>query len=253
MSGLVDYSTEGRVAILTVDNTRIKNALTNVMAAQLVEHCERIDSDPEIGCVIIRGAGGTFSSGADRQTWADTYGEDPLGDRAYDMTEEMYGSFMRVGAMKAPTIAAVRGAAVGAGFNLALAADMRVVASDARLIAGFVAAGIHPGGGFFSLVRRAAGREVAGMLGLFGQELSGTRAAELGLAGICVDDAAVDETVLGIAQQTASDPLLARRVKRSFQIETAGAQLEWPAALEVERGVQLWSQHRRLTRMESAE
>jgi enoyl-CoA hydratase len=253
MSGSVDCSHEGGVAILTIDNVRIKNALTNAMAAQLVEHCERIDADPAVGCVVIRGAEGTFSSGADRQTWADTYGEDPLGDRAYDMTDEMYGSFMRVGALKAPTIAAVRGAAVGAGFNLALATDMRIVAQDARLLAGFVAAGIHPGGGFFSLVRRAAGREVAGMLGLFGQELSGARAAALGLAGMCVDDGEVDETALRIARQTATDPLLARRIKRSFQIETAGAQLEWPAALEIERGVQLWSQNRRLKGIEPAE
>lgn len=249
MNGTVNYEVEGNIAVITISNPSIKNALTNQMATQLSELCDQIDDNPEIGAVVIKGAERTFCSGADRQSWVDTYAHDPLGDDAYNETDQMYGSFVRFGALNVPTIAALEGAAVGAGLNLALAADMRVVGHNSRIIAGFMKAGIHPGGGFFSLVRRAAGREIAGMLGLFGQELSGTRAAELGLAAIAVEDSKVVETAMNIARETATDPLLARRVKKSFQMETSGAQLEWATALEVERGVQLWSQNRRLKRI----
>lgn len=244
--GRVTLERSGSVAVVTIENTRIKNALTTAMAQQLARICDEIDDDPAIGCTVVRGAGGTFCSGADTASWADTYGDDPLSDEAYADTDAMYGSFVRVGGLKSPTIAAVRGAAVGAGLNLALATDLRVAASDARFLAGFMNAGIHPGGGFFTLVRRLAGREVASSLGLFSQELSGVDAHAVGLVGVCVADEDTEDRALEIGRRVARDPLLARRVKRSLQLETQGEQLAWPAALELERGVQLWTQHRRL-------
>lgn len=242
----VNLEKDGAVAWVTVSNPTIKNALTNDMGPQFTTICEEIERDESVGCVILRGDGGTFCSGADTASWGEAYDDGALTDAAYSITDSMYGSFVRIGNLPVPTIAAVRGAAVGAGLNLAMATDTRVVARNARLIAGFTAAGIHPGGGFFTLARRLGGREIAGALGLFGQELSGERAYEVGFAATCVDDDQVESTAAEMAAKVAKDPLLARRVKRSFQIETAGEFLSWPAALEVERGVQMWSQERRL-------
>lgn len=246
MSGSVQLERRGSVALVTISNPRIKNALTTTMARELGAACDEIDADPTIGCTVVRGAKGTFCSGADTSSWAETYGSDPLSDEAYADTDTMYGSFVRVGSLQAPSIAAVRGSAVGAGLNLALSTDLRVASRDARFLAGFLAAGIHPGGGFFTLVRRLAGRETASLLGLFSEELSGSAAHEVGLVGVCVDDAEVEDRALDLADRVAQDPVLARRVKRSLRIETEGEQLAWPVALEVERGVQLWTQHRRL-------
>lgn len=245
MSGHIKFERIGNIALVTLSNPRIKNALSYDMAYQLADICEQIDADKQIGCTVLRGAEGTFCSGADTSTWADTYAHEPLSDEAYDLTNAMYGSFVRFGEMKAPTIAAVRGAAVGAGLNLALAADLRVAASDARFLSGFFAAGIHPGGGFFTLVRRLAGRETASLIGLFGEELSGSQAHNAGLVGSCVDDSDVEDRAIQLAERISSDPLIARRVKRSFQLETQAETLDWATALEVERGVQLWSQNRR--------
>lgn len=244
--GTVQFEKCDGVGVVTVSNPRIKNALTIDMASELGAICREIKADESLGCVVIRGDQGTFCSGADTQSWSDTYGADALSDRAYEETDLMYGSFVRFGSLPVPTIAAVRGAAVGAGLNLAMAADLRVVSDSARLIAGFMAAGIHPGGGFFTLARRLGGREISGALGLFGQEISGQRAHDLGFAGVCAPDAEVEQRALDIAEGVARDPLLARRVKRSFEIETGSQPLSWPAALEVERGVQLWTQRRRL-------
>lgn len=242
----VNLEKDGAVAWVTVSNPAIKNALTNDMGPQFAAICEEIEQDDSLGCAILRGDGGTFCSGADTSSWSEAYDDGALTDEAYAITDAMYGSFVRIGNLPVPTIAAVRGAAVGAGLNLAMAADTRVVARNARMIAGFTAAGIHPGGGFFTLARRLGGREIAGALGLFGQEISGERAYALGFAATCVDDDQVESTAAEMAAKVAKDPLLARRVKRSFQIETAGEFLSWPAALEVERGVQMWSQERRL-------
>lgn len=245
----VTLEKDGRVGWVTVSNPPIKNALTNSMGPQFASVCDEIEQDADLGCVLVRGAHGTFCSGADTASWAEAYTDGIATDEAYAATDAMYDNFVRFGRLPIPTIAAVRGAAVGAGLNLAMMADVRVVARDARLIAGFTAAGIHPGGGFFTLARRLAGREIAGAMGLFGEELSGERAHQVGIAALCVDDEQVETKAAELAARVAVDPLLARRVKRSFQIETSAEFLGMSAALEVERGVQMWSQERRQRRL----
>jgi len=252
MSGSITYEADNGVGLLTVSHPGVKNALTIDMARRLSELCEQIDADPDIGCVVVRGDGGTFCSGADTRTWRGTY-TDAMSDQAYLETDQMYGSFVRVGQLRVPTIAAVRGAAVGAGLNLALATDLRIVADDARLLAGFLNAGIHPGGGFFTIASRVAGREATAAMALFSEELSGERAVQVGLAWQAVPDAEVEVRALELARRVAKDPLVARRVVRSFRLETEGAPLTWAAALEVERGVQIWTQNRRLRGLAEAE
>ncbi len=252
MTGSVSLHRDGDVAVVTVSNPPIKNALTLDMAGQLAEHCEEVDRDPSVGALVVRGDGGTFCSGADTNSWQESYGDDALSDRAYRETDLMYGAFVRLGQVQVPTIAAVRGAAVGAGFNLALAADVRIVARDARLLAGFLRAGIHPGGGFFTILNRLAGREATAGIGLLGDEVDGDRARELGIAWRSVPDDTVEGTAVELAARIAADPLLARRVTRSFRLETSDQRLPWPVALELERGVQLWTQNRRLKKLAAA-
>lgn len=246
MTGSVSLSTDGAVARVVVSNPGIRNALTQEMALELTAVCERIDADERIGAVVVSGADGTFCSGADTRTWRATY-SDALSDDAYAVTDAMYGSFHRVGLLKVPTVSALRGAAVGAGLNLALATDLRVVARDARILAGFLKAGIHPGGGFFTIASRVAGREAAAALGVFSEEIDGERAVQLGLAWEAVDDAVVEDRALELAARVAADPLLARRVVASFRAEADHPYLPWSTAIEVERGVQMWTQSRRLS------
>jgi enoyl-CoA hydratase len=241
----VSLDREGPVAVLTISNPGVKNALNSEIAHGIRSACEEVDADDSVGCLIVRGEGGTFCSGADTRQWADTY-TDANTDESYASTDVMYGSFVRVGQVRVPSIAAVRGVAVGAGLNLALATDLRIVATNARILAGFIRAGIHPGGGFFTIASRVAGREAAAAMGIFSEEINGTRAVEVGLAWEAVDDSEVENRALELATRVGQDPVLARRAIRSFRLETDGAPLTWTAALEVERGVQMWSQARRL-------
>jgi enoyl-CoA hydratase len=231
------------VATLTVDSPEVKNGLTPQMGRELVAACEEIDADPQIGAAVVRGAGGMFCSGADRRTW--NPGADQAEDATFRDTGAVYKSFVRVGQLAVPTIAAVRGAAVGAGINLMFATDLRVVAENARLLAGFLRIGLHPGGGFFTIAGRSAGREATAAMGLFSQEVDGRRAAEIGLAWAAVPDAEVEETAHRLAAEPAKDPALAREAVRSFRTELGPPGIGWEAAVEFERATQMWSQRRR--------
>ena len=241
--GQVHLERQGGVAVLTVDNPDVKNGLTPEMGYAVAELCDEIEGDASVGAAVVRGAGGTFCSGADRRRW--TAGADQAEDTVYKDLGAVYTAFRRIGTLAVPTIAAVRGAAVGAGLNLALSTDLRVVAADARLLAGFLRIGLHPGGGYFTLSTRTAGREATAAMGLFGEEVTGTRAEELGLAWRAVPDEEVEPLALELAAQAARDPELAREAARSFRTEAGPPGIGWEAALHFERATQMWSQRRR--------
>lgn len=235
---------DGGVATIVLNAADRRNALTRDMARALVDACEEIDGDSGIGAVVVRGAGGFFCAGGDRATLADA-GRDPAAPAAYAGIGDVYRSFQRVGELEPPTVAAIRGGAVGAGMNLAFATDLRIVARDAKLISGFLPIGLHPGGGHGALLGRTGTREGAAALTLFGERIDGARAADLGLAWEAVDDADVDARAAELAAVPGADPELARRTARSLRTELGPPAIPWPAALELERSSQMWSMRRK--------
>ncbi|HEY4408564.1 MAG TPA: enoyl-CoA hydratase-related protein [Acidimicrobiia bacterium] len=239
----IELSVDGHVAVITLAASDRRNALTPQMAADLVEVCGEVDRNADVGAVVVTG-GPYFCAGAHRDTLANT-GADPVGEPNFSNLTVVYRSFMRVGELEVPTVAAVRGGAVGAGINLVLSTDLRVVADDARLMAGFLRIGLHPGGGFFVLGGRTAGREATAALGLFGEELSGRRAAELGMAWASVPDGDVEGKAMELAARAGADPDLARKATRSFRNELGPPMATWNLALDAERSAQMWSLRRR--------
>ena len=121
----------------------------------------------------------------------------------------------------------------------------RVVATNARLISGFLKIGLRPGGGYFTISSRTAGREATAAMGLFQQEISGARAAELGMAWTAVDDDSGDIVAIELASRPASDRELSREATRSFRAEAENGAMGWAGGLQFERAVQMWSQSRR--------
>lgn len=232
------------VAVITMRAPERRNALTVAMAEAMTEACETVDADPAIGAVVIAGEGDYFCSGGDRSV-LDGAGEDPADPDTYRAMSAVYGAFARVGALEPPTIAAIRGGTLGAGLNLALATDLRVVAEDATIMSGFLPIGIHPGGGHSHLLSRAVGRETANALQLFGQRITGRQAVELGLAWAAVPAAAVDATAMDLSKVPATDPELARRTARSMRTVAGPPAVSWPAALDLERASQMWSLRRK--------
>lgn len=239
----VTLEIDDNIAIITIENPEVKNALTPEMGDKMREILEEINANADVGAAVIRGAGGTFCSGADTRNWDPN--RDLVADEHYKNSGRVYGTFMKFGELRVPTIAAVRGAAVGAGMNLLLAADLRVVAKNARLISGFLKIPIHPGGGYFTISGRLAGREATTAMGIFSEEVSGEQAVDIGLAWQALEDEEVEDRAIELARRPAKDPELAREVIRSLRTELGPPAIPWSAALEFERATQMWSQRRR--------
>lgn len=231
------------VASITLNAAERRNAFTPDMVGELIAACDEIDRNEAVGAVVIKASGDSFCSGAHRSVLA-AAGKDPAADANYRTLGVMYNGFVRVGALLPPTIAAVRGHSVGAGVNLVLATDVRVIAEDAKVITGFLRIGIHPGGGHFTLLGRLAGREAAAAMSLFGEEIDGRRAAEIGLAWAAFPEPEVEPKAMELARRVAKDPELARAAARSLRLELGPPSIPWPAALEAEKAVQMWSLRR---------
>lgn len=228
------------VALVTLDNPGRRNAIDAELAAALVRVCDEVDADPAVGAVVLRGEGGYFCSGGDRDELA-AISAAPVSDAGMAATQRIYDAFLRVGRLAVPTVAAVRGGAVGAGVNLALAADVRVMARDAVLASGFTRLGVHPGGGHFALLNRFAGPQAATALGVLGETVDGGRAMRLGLAYDSVADDEVEPRARRLVAAAGRDPGLARATIRSLRTEAGPPALSWQAAVAVEQSVQPWS------------
>ncbi|MCW3040988.1 MAG: enoyl-CoA hydratase/isomerase family protein [Solirubrobacterales bacterium] len=244
MSPPLTLEVQDGLAVLTMRAPERRNALTVEMAQAMIAACEQVDADPSVGAVIVTGEGDYFCAGGDRSVLAHA-GQDPAGPETFRDMGLIYSAFARVGKLEPPTIAAIRGGALGAGLNLALATDLRVLAEDAALLSGFLPIGLHPGGGHSLLLSRAAGRETANAMQLFGQRLTGTQAVQLGLAWAAVPAAAVDATARDLAATPAADPELARRTARSMRTIAGPPALPWDAALDLVRAAQMWSLRRK--------
>jgi enoyl-CoA hydratase len=152
----------------------------------------------------------------------------------------IYDGFLRVGRSPLPTVAAVNGAAVGAGVNLALCCDVRLAGRRAKFDTRFLALGLHPGGGHTWMMRRILGPQGAAATVLFGEVLDGEAAAAHGLAWACVDDDALLATAGAMAAKAAAlPPGLVRRAKET--LATMATVDDHDAAVAVELEAQLWS------------
>ncbi len=136
------------VALLTVDAPATRNALTLDLSAQLAAAVTAAEQDPAVHVVVVTGTPPAFCAGADLTSLAEA---DEAGLRS------IYDGFLAVARCPLPTIAAVGGAAVGAGLNLALAADVRLAGPRAKFVARFLDLGLHPGGGMTWMAQRAVG------------------------------------------------------------------------------------------------
>ena len=242
-SAEVQLEVQDGVAVVTLNAPDRRNALTPGMATEVIEAFDEVDARPEVGALVVRAVGKSFCAGGDIKTLTDA-GKDPALAENYEGMTKIYDSFYRLGQVKVPTVAAVRGSAVGAGMNMLLAADLRIIAKDARLICGFLKRGLHPGGGHFVILSRLIGREAAAAMALFGEEINGERAHELGLAWEAVDDAAVEDRALELATRVAADPELARVAVQNFRKETGPPHVTWEVATQFERPAQMWSMRR---------
>ena len=228
---LVLLEIAGGVATLTLNNPDERNTMTAPMVAEIAAAMDRIESDSAVGALVVTGTAPAFCAGANLGNLAEADGES-LG--------VIYEGFLRIARSPLPTIAAVNGAAVGAGMNLALGCDVRIAAKRAKFDTRFLQLGIHPGGGHTWMLRRIVGPQVTAATVLFGEVLDGAEAQRVGLAYRCVEDADLLTVAHEMAARAASAP-------RELVIETkktlaAMAVVQThPEAVARELTPQLWS------------
>lgn len=186
---LVGLEQRGGVALVTLNDPARRNVFSGPMVHALSAAMDRAERDEVTRCVVVTGAGSAFCAGAEVATLRGA------ADGEFDDVETVYQGFLRVRDCPLPTIAAVNGPAVGAGFNLALACDVRLAGPGALFDTRFTALRLHPGGGHAWMLARAVGQQRATLACLFGEVWDARTAVDVGLAATLVEDGLVDAAV----------------------------------------------------------
>jgi enoyl-CoA hydratase/carnithine racemase len=164
----------------------------------LADRYQTIDADPRARAIVLCSEGSAFCAGANfaaRAQWSE--------ERLENQAGVLYQEAVRLFRAKTPVIAAVQGAAVGGGLGLALSADFRVAAPEARFAANFVRLGLHPGFGLTHTLARAIGRTNAELMLLTGRRVKGEEALAMGLVQELVPLAELRTRAIDLAREIA--------------------------------------------------
>jgi len=201
---------EDGVAVLTLNRPERRNALTEAMLAALSETLRAVEADEEVGCVVLTGAVGAFCAGGDVKAMAEGNGArrsfDAQVQRQRTSHRETSGRLHR---MPKPTIAALPGAAAGAGLALALACDLRYASEDAILTTAFARVGFAGDFGGTWFLTQLVGPAKARELYFFSERLSAAEALDLGLLNGVVAGDGLEAHVLDRARRLAAGPRIA--------------------------------------------
>jgi len=228
---LILESHEDGITTLTFNDPDHLNAMTRAMGEAFADRVATLARRDDLRAVVLTGAGRAFSAGGDFQMLTDL-AEDGrarpgLARRPIrDTMNSFYKLFLSVRQLPCPTLAALNGAAIGAGFCVSLACDIRVVADDAKLGLNFTKLGVQPGMAATWTLPRLIGPALAAELLYTSRLIRGAEAAGLGLANRSVPRDEVLPTTLGIAAEIAAcAPLAIQATKRALG-RSAGASLE---------------------------
>lgn len=223
----------GGVRVMRLADPDRRNAIDGAMRDAMAAATGEIASDDAARVLVLRADGPAFCSGADLvETFGDA-SEKPI-ETVRDELGRIYDVILGVRRLAIPTIAAIRGAAIGAGMNIALACDVRVAAPDAQLGALFSRIGLHPGGGCSYFLTEALGAQRALRVLLDGGTIDARAALEGRLVDQVVDDP--EAVALAMAARWAQlEPELSRAIKRSVRLAAT-------AGLEASMEFESWAQ-----------
>lgn len=227
-------------AIITLNNPDQRNVFSLDVSKRMAEIIDELEADDTINALVVIGTGRAFCAGG--------HLDELLANPGADGLKKIYTGFLRIAHSRLATIAAVNGAAVGAGMNLALACDLIIAGESARFDSRFLQIGIGPGGGHSWRLRHRSDLQTVKAMVLFGEVLKGPRAAEVGLAWQCVPDEELLTKAEELAARAGSVPReLLMRAKHVVQhsatlddydeavdheLETQAWSMEQPAFLE---------------------
>ena len=190
-----------RILQITLDSPGRLNAADAKMHAELAEIWRDVDADPDISVAMIRGAGKAFSAGGDLDLVEEIYSGYDAQVRAWKEARDMVYGLINC---SKPIVSAMHGPAVGAGLVCGLLADVSIVARSARIIDGHTRLGVAAGDHAAIIWPLLCGMAKAKYYLLTCEPLSGEEAERIGLVSLCVDDDALFDTALDVAQKLAA-------------------------------------------------
>lgn len=213
----------GGLRIVTMHRPEAKNALSPEMTQGLADIMAEYRQDPEVRCVILTGAEGYFCVGGDVKGMAAGSKPRTVEEKAADLRRRME-AVRNLHEMEKPTIAAVEGAAAGAGLGLALACDFRLCADSAKVTSAFAKVGLSGDYGGSFLASQILGATRAREFWMLSPVISGKEAADMGLMTRAVEPGTALEEAIQLGEQLAAGPTLAYgRMKRNFRLIERGA------------------------------
>jgi len=180
------------------------NYLSLGLLTQLADTLEELDRDDTCRCVVLKSRGRVFCAGAklDQDAVQEAHAEHR---DSGDAEDPYYAQALRLYSTRKPIVAAIQGAAVGAGLGVALAADFRVCSPAARFVANFVALGFHPGFGITAVLPRIIGPQNAALVLLTGRRVKPDEALQMGLVDVLATDDGLDAEANKLAQEIAAN------------------------------------------------
>ncbi|SNZ04346.1 2-(1,2-epoxy-1,2-dihydrophenyl)acetyl-CoA isomerase [Natronoarchaeum philippinense] len=200
----VDVERDGAVGRVTMNRPAASNAVDELMAGGLRDAViELTESDDDVRCVVLTGTDGWFSTGADLTTLA---GDETDGRRLRALASRIHAAVKHMATAPKPVIAGVNGTAAGAGFGLAMAADLVVVSADASFEFAYPRLGLSGDAGITYRLPELVGHRRAREIALLDEPIDAERAVEMGLATEAVSSASFENRVDDLASELASGP-----------------------------------------------
>ncbi|NKY52413.1 enoyl-CoA hydratase-related protein [Nocardia vermiculata] len=218
---------DDRVLRVTIDNPGRKNAIGYDAMIALGDTFEKLD--PAVRVVVLTGAGGDFSTGADLFAAAAEKDRGITPEMTMDGANRMVRSIIEA---PVPVLSRIRGATAGIGVALALSADLTYAGEDAYLLQAFINIGLMPDGGASALIAAAAGRSLAAELALLGERLPATEAYRRGLLTGVLPVDELDAKVEAVAAKLAHGPRRALELTKSTLNRAALSSLDEALAAE---------------------
>jgi enoyl-CoA hydratase/carnithine racemase len=229
MSDAVLYAQDGHVVTLTMNRPDVRNAIGGIDEIDhFVSLLNKASADRSVRAVILTGAGSAFAAGGNVKAMREKTGM--FGGGAAAIRENYRRTVQHLAkalwSVEVPTIAAVNGAAVGQGCDLACLCDMRLAGRSAKFSVPFLKLGIIPGDGGAWLFPRVVGRSRAAEMFYTGDMIDAETAAQWGLASRVVEDAALMDEAMALAQRIASNPPDVLRMTKRLLRDSEGASFE---------------------------
>jgi 2-(1,2-epoxy-1,2-dihydrophenyl)acetyl-CoA isomerase len=220
----LQFDVTGGVAQVTLHRPDAKNALNLAMARELMDAAIRCDEDPGIRAVVLTGSNGVFSAGGDLKSFSRA--GDRLPHALKELTTYLHAAVSRLARMDAPVVAAVNGAAAGAGMSLACAADIVLCGTSARFTMAYTRAGLAPDGSSTWFLPRIIGYRRTQELMLTNRTLSAEEALAWNLVTRVVPDAELAGAARALATELAAGPTVAFGSVKKLLLTSATESLE---------------------------